>query len=228
MYITRKERIDQECERIKPNAHECTRKEQNDHECKRIKQNDQECTRKEQNDQECQSNTQSERPVSKESQKKVYMKVPYIGKPSILFGKQIKALLKNVIDREIQVVYTTMKVKDHFTIKDKSPKHCRSQVVYLFQCPGDPANQYVGYTNRTLRERVSEHLRPGTAVHDHIATCDSCLNKGVTIADFSVLKQCRNKNDTAIHEALWIKKLNPVLNRNLKKPGWTFNLQVFN
>ena len=113
-------------------------------------------------------------------------------------------------------------------IKDISPKHSLSRVVYLFQCPGDPASQYVGYTNRTLGERVREHLKPGTAVHDHIAACDTCQTKGVTTADFKVIKQCRNKYETPIYEALAIKKLNPGLNRALVKPGFSFNLRVFN
>ena len=128
----------------------------------------------------------------------------------------------------MRVVYTTNKVKDNFIIKDRSPKHSLSKVVYQFQCPSDSEIKYVGFTNRTLRERVNEHLRPGTAIFDHISTCEACQKHGITTEDFKVLKQCRNNWDTAIHEALLIKKINPALNRNLKKPGRTWTLQLFN
>ena len=55
----------------------------------------------------------------------------------------------------------------------------------------------------------------------------SCQELGITINDFKILKKCKSKADTAIYEALLIKKLNPVLNHNLKKPGWTWSLQLF-
>ena len=207
---------------------ECASKEQEQHEGTENQQNKKAMNKDEEEEEEKTTKETSSGGNKQESRQKVYTKIPYIGRPSILFGKKIKALLENVIDREIQVVYTTTKVKDHFTIKDKSPKHSLSKVVYLFQCPGDPECKYVGYTNRTLKERVKEHLRTGTAVYDHIYACTSCQNKGVTIADFKVLKQCWNKKDTAIFEALMIRRLNPELNRNLKKPGFTFNLRVFN
>ena len=144
-----------------------------------------------------------------------------------MFGRKIKQLLHNVIENKMITVYTSCKVKEHFIIKDKTPKHTLSKVVYLFQCPGDPEIKYVGFTNRTLNERVREHLKPGTAIFDHFSHCKSCQELGITINDFKILKKCKSKADTAIYEALLIKKLNPVLNHNLKKPGWTWSLQLF-
>ena len=158
----------------------------------------------------------------------MYVEVPYIGKSSVLFGKRIKKIVNEVVDCEIRVVYTTNKVRDTFVIKDRTPKPALSKVVYQFECPRDSDTKYVGFTNRTLRERVNEHLRPGTAVFDHISACEDCQKYGITINNFKILKQCRSKMDTAIQEALLIKKLNPVLNHNLKKPGKTWTLQLFN
>ena len=164
---------------------------------------------------------------SDKNARKVYLKVPFIGKRSIMFGKGIKKLMYNVIDNEVVTIYTSNKVNDHFVIKDKTPKPALSKVVYQFQCPGDPGTKYVGFTNRTLNERVREHLKPGTAVFDHIEVCESCQKQGITIKDFKILKKCRSKADTAIYEALLIKRLNPTLNVNLKKPGRTWCLQLF-
>ena len=119
------------------------------------------------------------------------------------------------------------KVQDSFRLKDDSPKEILSNVVYRFTCPSDSDTQYIGYTNRLLRERVNEHVRGKTAVSDHIAFCNGCLDNGVTINNFEILRKCRNKFDTAIYEAILIRKHNPSLNRQLVKPGWQHTLMVF-
>ena len=125
-------------------------------------------------------------------------------------------------------VYTTTKVKDHFQLKDALEKPLLSNVVYSFKCLGDPGIQYIGYTNRSLKERASEHLRGGTRISDHIAQCKACNSTKVTHEHFTVLKKCRSKWDTAVYEAIYIKRFNPVLNKQLVKPGYTHHLQIFN
>ena len=125
------------------------------------------------------------------------------------------------------VVYTTTKVKDHFRLKDQTPRELLPRVVYGFICPSDSEIHYVGYTNRNLIERIKEHLRGGTSVSDHISSCDVCQSQGVTTENFKILKHCRQKVDTSIYEALLIKRHNPVLNRQLVKPGKTYKLKIF-
>ena len=100
--------------------------------------------------------------------------------------------------------------------------------MYKFTCRGDPGTNYIGYTNRTLRERVKEHVGGTTAISDHISICAKCSNEGVGIDDFIILKRCRFKRESLIFEALAIKEQNPKLNKNLVKPGKTFALQMFN
>ena len=98
-----------------------------------------------------------------------------------------------------------------------------------FTCRGDPDTNYIGFTNRTLRERVKEHLTSGsTAISDHISLCKTCDEKGITIDDFSIIKRCRYKHESSIYEALAIREQNPILNKNLVKPGKTFTLKMFN
>ena len=77
-------------------------------------------------------------------------------------------------------------------------------MVYEFMCRGDPDITYVGFTNRTLKERVKEHVSGKTSISDHIAQCNPCQSQGVTIDDFKILRKCRSKWDTSIHEALLI------------------------
>ena len=111
--------------------------------------------------------------------------------------------------------------------KDRTPKPFLSNVVYMFTCLRDSSIKYIGFTNRTIKTRVHEHLRTGTtAISDHLTICKDCEN-GATIDNFEILKHCRNEHDTRIFEALMIKKKNPSLNVNLKKPGFTWTLRVF-
>ena len=156
------------------------------------------------------------------------LKVPYVGKPSILFVKRMRRVLKQTITREVRFVYTTSKVKDHFRVKDTDPRELLTQVVYSFKCRSDPDVQYIGYTNRTLGERVKEHSSGGTRVSDHIANCDSCGSSKITTDDFTIIKKCRNWMETAVYEALYIKRHNPCLNKQLVKPGYSHNLVIFN
>ena len=57
--------------------------------------------------------------------------------------------------------------------------------------------QYTGYsyhnTSRPLVERVKEHLKGKTAVSDHISNCNICKNEKITVYNFGILKECRNK-----------------------------------
>ena len=160
-------------------------------------------------------------------QNRLYLKVPFVGKISTIFARRIKSLLQPK-DHDIRVVYETTKVRNSFQLKDPIPKPLLTRVVYQFICRGDPDIKYIGHTTRTLKERVNEHLRGGTAVSDHIGQCQACQNLGVTINDFHVIKTCWYKWDTSVMEALFIKTKHPVLNRHLIKPGGKqFTLKLF-
>ena len=156
------------------------------------------------------------------------LKVPYIGKPSTAFARNIKNALNRVISGKVRVVYTATKVKDQFRLKDATEDQLATNVVYSFKCLSDSGIQYIGYTNRALKVRVDEHLRGGTRVSDHIANCKGCNDHGVNYQSFTMLKKCRTMWDTAVYEALLIKRHNPVLNKQLVKPGYTHYLKIFN
>ena len=162
---------------------------------------------------------------------KLLMKIPYIGKASISFGKRLGKLIKSKLDEQLFVVYETTKIKDSFKIKDKVPKEICSQLVYRFTCPGDPGTSYIGHTIRNLRERAKEHLNPkkGTAVGNHIMVCEKCQQEGASINDFTILRRCRNRIESAIQEALLIKREKPILNTQFSKStGYSFTLKIFN
>ena len=166
------------------------------------------------------------------NKRKAWIKLPYIGKPSVHLGKRLQTLLHRQMDTDLRVTYGTTKIKDSFRLKDRDAPEICTQVVYKFTCPGDPDITYIGFTNRSLRERVAEHLnikKCTTAVSDHISQCKTCCENGVSINDFKILRQCQQKWDTPVHEALLIKKENPRLNRqSLKSSRYSFTLRVFN
>ena len=156
------------------------------------------------------------------------LKVPYVGRPSILYAKRLRSVLKDVVKDKIRVVYSSTKVRDFFRIKDRDPKELQTNVVYSFRCLSDSNVQYIGYTNRALKERVKEHLSGGTRVSDHIGSCKTCSTRRITWDDFAIMKKCRRKHDTAVYEAIFIKRFNPSLNIQLIKPGYSHKLQIFN
>ena len=112
-------------------------------------------------------------------------------------------------------------------LKDRDPKELQTNVVYRFNCLSDSNVHYIGYMNRTLKEHVKEDLAGGTRISDHIGICQTCSKNLITPQDFAILKKCRRKHDTAVFEALFIKRFNPSLNKQLIKPGYSHQLQIF-
>ena len=170
----------------------------------------------------------TEQQESSTKERKTIIKIPFVGKPSILFAKRLKKLLAKENYPKIQAIYETRKIQDSFKLKDDQPKEILSKIVYDFTCSGDPSIHYIGHTGRSLRERFLEHIRGGTAISDHVSICDACSGKGVRLDNFKVVKRCRTKTESLIYEALLIKQGNPTLNRQLVKIAHTFHLQVFN
>ena len=70
-----------------------------------------------------------------------------------------------------------------------------------------------------------------SAVETYIQNCEGCfekLERGLlSYKDFEIVKRCRSKFDTEIHEALLIKKCHPSMNIQLYKSGTSVTLKVF-
>ena len=56
-------------------------------------------------------------------------------------------------------------------------------------------------------------LKGKTAVSDHIC---NCKNERITVNNFCILKECRDKPEILISEAILIKRYNPILNKLIK------------
>ena len=152
--------------------------------------------------------------------------IPYIGLPSIIFGRKLKALFKTNYGISIRVVYSTFKVSNYFSLKCKTPMHLLANVVYQYNCLCDTSSTYIGKTKRHLAIRVKEHKQGQSAIHDHLEGCTKC-KQDYSCRAFSIVDSGRDEFETTIKEALHIKDKKPKLNRQLYSQGASFVLGVF-
>ena len=83
--------------------------------------------------------------------------IPYIGLPSVIFGRKISESFKNFFGINVCIVFTSIKVKSYFSLKCSTPLPLLSNVVYKFQCLRDTNQFYIGKTKRHLATRVGKH-----------------------------------------------------------------------
>ena len=90
----------------------------------------------------------------------LWLNVPYIGSTGEnlikSFGKKMKRFLNTKKKIRIKTFFKTSQLRDFASTKDKVPLLSKSNVVYEVCCPGCGAN-YIGKTERTIRERTIEH-----------------------------------------------------------------------
>ena len=148
----------------------------------------------------------------------------YFGQPSIDFRKKLIKIAKN-FNCNLRVVYTTCKVSQYFSLKDKTPKDLKAKCVYKFTCSDDQNLFYIGKTIRHLAVRSSEHLKGKSAVYEHVRNCAKCNE--ASIENFKILNTGNSDLEIKILEALQIKQLKPILNNQLTHKGACYFLDVF-
>ena len=134
-------------------------------------------------------NVDDEPPINVNEPSYCVLKIPYIGKPSIMFKKDLIKAFKVFFGIEMRAVYNTCQLGSFFSLKSGVPLALKSNVVYKFTCRLDADTFYIGKTIRSLATRAKEHLRPtesmrDTAVTTHVRTCEPC--QSATINDFKV------------------------------------------
>ena len=95
---------------------------------------------------------------SKEQERKFFLTVPCLGKPSKTFFKNVLRLIKNKLDIEITHNFKTTKICSYFNIKSQKPSYLQSNVVYKYTCSRDVNVTNIGYSARHLITRVKEHI----------------------------------------------------------------------
>ena len=143
------------------------------------------------------------------SEPSVYTKLPFKDQRSADRVRNEINSLGSMINANIKPVFTSRKLSQTLSVKEKKPPIVNTQcVVYSFQCDLCDAN-YVGFTARHLHQRISEHRY--SAIGKDLETQHD--NKRAKIDHlFKVLKKCRSKFDCLIYETLFIKDIKPSLN----------------
>ena len=162
----------------------------------------------------------------------ILLRVPYFGKCSVKFARNLTKIICNNFNVQVRVVYSTFKVKSYFRLKSSSPLYLSSNVVYHYKCMNvSCSDSYVGYTTRHLFERCKEHLDIQTntksAIKDHIRQCTACQSLSPDYTDFEILRRCRNTIDCKFFEAFAIKRLQPTLNKQMFANGASKILHVW-
>ena len=152
--------------------------------------------------------------------------IPYIGLPSVIFGKKLKRLLKEYYCMYVKVVFSSFKVKNYFSLKRHTPMPLMANVVYQFTCLRDANSTYIGKTIRHLATRVKEHTTSPSVIKEHLSSCATCKGN-YSCNSFKVTDSANNDFEVSIKEALRIKHNNPNLNKQLSTQGMLFMLKIF-
>ena len=100
--------------------------------------------------------------------------------------------------------------------KDPIPDAQKTDVIYHCKCPANNSTaEYIGETNRSLKERVSDHRNKTTSAirNHHIST----KHPKAEFKDFTIIDRESNTLHCQAKEALHICLKDPSLNRNIGK-----------
>ena len=100
--------------------------------------------------------------------------------------------------------------------KDPIPDAQKTDITYHWKCPaGNCTAEYIDETNRSLKERVSDHRNQTTSAirNHHIST----KHPKAKLKDFTIIDRESNTLCCQAKEALYICIKDPSLNRNIGK-----------
>ena len=143
------------------------------------------------------------------SKTKATMVVPYIPKASEKFKKVCKSKGIQVHFKGSNTLRTALG-----NPKDKDPKSNQTGIIYHYQCPHiNCTSTYIGESGRTLGDRIKEHFKAPSPIHQHSSTTGHPMD----LNQFNILHKEVNSQHRTIKEAMFIHMQDPPLNRNLGK-----------
>ena len=96
----------------------------------------------------------------------------------------------------------------------------KTNVIYKFKCSlgdciSDNNNIYVGLTSTTLSRRLTMHLSDTSSIAQHLKkhSCPTTQLRKILTDNTTILEHQNNKQKLQILEALYIRNLQPALNR---------------
>ena len=154
-----------------------------------------------------------------EEKDKVYLVLPYFNSEVENFSKRLTSLvLKYYPKVNFKVVFTCpFTIGKMFPFKEKTPKELRSLIVYKIKCSNCP-KFYIGKTSRCLIRRLHEH-KNGTGKDDYqSALYKHSVETGhvINYTDVEILDSASDDRKLLLKEMLYINKLEPTLNKQLK------------
>ena len=140
---------------------------------------------------------------------KPYMVVPYY--------KGLSKSVKRICNRHgVQVYFRGgISIKDLLMApKDVDPMLKKSGVIYRYKCDRVECDEeYLGESSRTFGERFKEHQKAPSPICDHY----NISGHMVSIDNFSIVGREDQNLMRTFKEALYIRVINPSLNRNIGK-----------
>ena len=82
-----------------------------------------------------QTNLNQTQPTNKKEKEIITVEIPYVGKQSHIFAKDISKLIWKFSAVHLTPIYKTCKVGNYFNLKSNTPALLLSNVVYRFSCP---------------------------------------------------------------------------------------------
>ena len=178
----------------------------------------------------------------------VYLRVPWIGKPSTNLEKEVKTAVESCYGSvSTRLVFTSKRMLP-VARKDVLPAIQKSFVIYEYKCHCD--SRYVGRTSQRLQDRIKQHVpqwlrqqltRPRRSQPhrsckrtDTKPDCDSAIGQHLLDNDrcalnyddkrFSILAAARSSFHLNLLEATYIKTRRPVLCRQKE---FVYTLKLF-
>ena len=165
----------------------------------------------------------------------VYLRVPWIGKPSKNFEKEVKTAVESCYGFVSTRLFFTSKRMLPVARRDILPTTQKSFVIYECMCQWD--SRYVGQTSQRLQDRIKQHIpqwlrqqstRPRRSQAHRLCKrkntkpdCDSAIGQHLLENDqcalnydhkrFSTLATARSSFHFNLLEAAYIKTQRPVL-----------------
>ena len=98
--------------------------------------------------------------------------------------------------------------------KDKDPMMKKNGVIYRYKCDSVECDEeYIGESSRTFGKRFKEHQKTPSPIFDHYNT----TGHKISLENFDIVERENQNLMRAIKEALYIRVIDPSLNRNIGK-----------
>ena len=122
-------------------------------------------------------------------------------------------------------------MQEQFSLKTQTPLIKGHLVVYKFTCSRDVNVTYIGTSAKHMSIRAGEHLNVSksgkSAIKEHIRKRSLRKTQPNNMKQFEIIRKCQTSYEAKIHEALLIKRSNPVLNIQLYPNRTSFLPNVF-